>query len=257
MAMTKLQVANGVIDCAAGELVAADAILQKWLGSRSLKELLPDFDLSSLPTKVVAQKGLTRICPFDAEPSFATVEQVPLFGKDRNWLLFRIQLAVPAPDREEYRDVVTGLPDRRALEAHRTQWRSDAAGGGKVAHALLFLDLDNFKPVNDQLGHAIGDRVLAELAARWRKSLRSRDLIVRYGGDEFVVLLAGVRSLNDAQPILERLRRVTSDPIRIENHTLEMRASIGVALADDVTVPLEELLVVADRAMYAAKRSSP
>jgi diguanylate cyclase (GGDEF)-like protein len=96
--------------------------------------------------------------------------------------------------------------------------------------------------------------VLAILADRWRKSLRGRDLIVRYGGDEFVVLLAGVRSNADVQPIVDRLRATTVTPIVIDGHSLRVSVAIGVARAENAAVPLEELLDAADRAMYSAKR---
>ena len=166
----------------------------------------------------------------------------------------RIQLVSDSQSDDAYCDVVTGLPDRRALAVHRSRW--ERGGDGKLPHALLFLDLDNFKQINDALGHAIGDQVLGVLADRWRGSLRGRDLIVRYGGDEFVALLAGVRSPADAQPIVDRLRRVTMAPIQVGPHALEVSVAIGVALAQDAAQPLEELLIAADQAMYAAKRQN-
>jgi diguanylate cyclase (GGDEF)-like protein len=246
-------VGYGVLDANTGQLVTSDAVLKAWLGERSLGSLLPD--MSTLPHAQEFSER-TRICPRIGEPRFATIEVTPLSGENHNWRLLRIQLS-PAPALGgEYRDVVTDLPDRRALQLHRAQWQRESVNG-QVPHALLFMDLDNFKQVNDSLGHAIGDKVLAVLAERWRKSLRVRDVIVRYGGDEFVVLLAGVRSLQEAQPIVDRLARVTSELIQIENNMIEVSVAMGVALAEKLETPLEELLAAADKAMYAAKRRSP
>ena len=246
-------VGSGVVDASTGQLVASDAVLKAWLGERSLASLLPD--VSILPQ---SQEffGRTRICPRDTESTFATVEITPLSGENHNWRLLRIQLSPTPVLGGEYRDVVTDLPDRRALQLHRAQWQRESANG-QVPHALLFMDLDNFKQLNDSLGHVIGDKVLAVLAERWRKSLRGRDVIVRYGGDEFVVLLAGVRSLQEAQPIVDRLARVTSELIQIENSMIEVSATMGVAFAENLETPLDELLAAADKAMYAAKRRTP
>lgn len=152
----------------------------------------------------------------------------------------------------EFRDAVTCLPDRRALELQRVRWQRETPAK-QVPHALLFMDLDNFKKVNDSHGHATGDKVLAVLAKRWQKSLRGRDLIVRYGGDEFVVLLAGICSAKEVQPVIERLLSATAEPIDVDGRMLIVSATIGLALADDVMVSLDELLSAADHAMYAAK----
>ncbi len=239
-----------VLEAATGQLLASDTTFQNWLDERELLTLLPGLELA-LPEQPRSQT--TELCRLKGQPSVAHVEITPLTSGGQQWLLLRVQLSANTSSSSEYRDVVTNLPDRRALESHRGKWKRDAAGE-KVPHALLFLDLDNFKQINDDLGHATGDRVLTILAERWLKSLRGTDLIVRYGGDEFVVLLAGIRSEKDAKPIIERLVMVTSQPITLGDSLIEITASIGVALADDTAIPLEELLAAADQKMYAAKR---
>jgi diguanylate cyclase (GGDEF)-like protein len=233
-----------------GNLIATDEFFGGWLGVRTLVELLPELRLNDGAT------GCQRIqlCFAELESTLAEVEWRRLTGQGIASTLLRIDISGHQEVIPEYHDVVTGLPDRRALAAHRGNLlRSE---NGKLPHAVLFLDLENFKQVNDSYGHASGDQVLAIVAERWRKSLRSRDLIVRYGGDEFVVLVAGVHSRADVQPIVDRLRAVTNAPIQIDGHLLKIGVTIGVAIAEDVTTPLEVLLDTADRAMYASRRQT-
>lgn len=243
-------VANGIVDRSSGQIVAKDVVLATWLGDCSLSSLLPDLQLN---LAVGTNVEHTRLCCSGKEPEFATVEVTPLDGGSLNWSLLRIEVS-SFPAKQQH-DVVTDLPDRRALESHRARWRRESSQK-QFAHAVFFLDLDNFKQINDECGHMIGDQVLSVLAGRWKKSLRGKDLIVRYGGDEFVALVAGVRSVEEAQPIVDRLRRVTADPITIDGRSIEIGVTIGVALADSLEMALEELLAAADKAMYASKRSS-
>ncbi|MCA9230911.1 MAG: GGDEF domain-containing protein [Planctomycetales bacterium] len=118
-----------------------------------------------------------------------------------------------------------------------------------IPHAVLFIDLDEH-------GHAFGDRVLVALAARWQQCFRSEDLIARYGGDEFVVLLAEILNEQELQPIVARLTSTTSEPIIIDGVRLTVTAAIGVAMAGDTSVELNKPLAEADRDMYASKRKA-
>lgn len=233
-----------------GKLIAADVVCSGWLGPRTLVELLPEFEFGGDTV------GHQRIKLNSAVSGLivAEVEWRRLAGQGSSPVLLRIDISDHQESAPECLDAVTGLPDRRALAAHRMKLLR--AASGKLPHAVLFLDLDNFKQINDSHGHAIGDQVLGILADRWRKALRSRDLLVRYGGDEFVVLAARVRSQEDVQPIIDRLQAVTNVPIQIDNHLLKLSVTIGVALADDGTTPLEVLLEAADEAMYATKRKT-
>jgi diguanylate cyclase (GGDEF)-like protein/PAS domain S-box-containing protein len=151
-------------------------------------------------------------------------------------------------------DPLTGLANRRALE--RTL---DAAIGRAQARArcvaVLMLDLNGFKAVNDQHGHAAGDEALCEVARRLRRCVRERDLVARLGGDEFVVVLTDLGA-DAAVDTVERVRAALAEPIAVNHGTdVELRAAIGVAgfPADGTTVA--ELLSVADQGMYAAKAS--
>src|SRR5690606_7725406 len=147
-----------------------------------------------------------------------------------------------------YRDAVTGLPDRRAIAAWAATLQSNAGVTGRP-YAALFVDLDCFKQVNDRHSHAAGDAVLAELAARWMAAVRDRDLVVRYGGDEFVILLDNVADRVAAEPIVRRLGKVTQQPIDWAGTPIEVAATIGLAVSDGSAL-VEGLIAAADDDMY-------
>ena len=147
-------------------------------------------------------------------------------------------------------DPLTGVLNRRGFErdaAQRlTQSEDDATG------ALLFIDLNDFKGINDQFGHEVGDQLLKIAAARLKKSLRSCDIIGRPGGDEFVALVPDVDS-RIADKLAKRLTSSLEEPYNIGHQTLVCKASIGLALYPKNANTLTGLLREADQAMYRAK----
>ncbi len=144
-------------------------------------------------------------------------------------------------------DGLTELPNRTAL-VERLDELLERSGVGQVS--VLFIDLDNFKVVNDSLGHGIGDELLRRIAGRLRHVMRDTDCLARFGGDEFVVFVDGGV---DPAIVAERLRRAVQQPVMIDEHELVVTASIGFAVnsSDDLTA--DELLRDADAAMYRAK----
>lgn len=147
-------------------------------------------------------------------------------------------------------DALTGLPNRDAvLERLRVASRSPRRGGAETA--VLFLDIDRFKVLNDSVGHGAGDRLLVELAARLQHALRPGDLVARFGGDEFVMVCEGIGGVRAAYELAGRVLDVVRRPFSVAGTELVVTASVGIALADDR--PAEELLRDADTAMYAAK----
>ena len=152
-------------------------------------------------------------------------------------------------------DVLTGLANRRALERTLDAALARAGGRGRAV-ALLMLDLDGFKAVNDTHGHAAGDEALREVARRLRRSVRERDLVARLGGDEFVVVLTDLggraRAVEDS---VDRIREALSDPIVFRDASLRLGAAIGIATFPGDGATTADLLAHADRGMYAAKSS--
>jgi len=120
--------------------------------------------------------------------------------------------------------------------------------------AVLFIDLDDFKPINDSLGHAVGDRVLVEVARRLSRALRLGDTLARLGGDEFVVLLPSLENEEQAQGVAERLLALVARPYRVAGHELHLTSSIGIAIGDDELENPLTLIQQADMAMYKAKQ---
>ena len=151
-------------------------------------------------------------------------------------------------------DHLTGLPNRAALtdELDRAVSRHDRSAGGL---AVLFCDLDGFKPVNDRYGHADGDTVLREVASRLRSVVRDADFVARLGGDEFVVLCEGSGSSTDVvDDLASRLHQHVEQPFDLDGEVVDVGLSIGVAmLAPGASCPADRLLLLADQAMYDAK----
>jgi diguanylate cyclase (GGDEF)-like protein len=152
------------------------------------------------------------------------------------------------------RDALTGLPNRVVLRARLDEGVARAERNGDVM-ALLCLDLDRFKAVNDTLGHPAGDALLQAVAGRIRGLLQAGDTVARLGGDEFVVMQAGVRRREDAEALAQRLIRALSAPYSLSGVTAEIGVSIGVALAPRHGHDMEQLIACADEALYAAKRA--
>jgi diguanylate cyclase (GGDEF)-like protein/hemerythrin-like metal-binding protein/PAS domain S-box-containing protein len=149
-------------------------------------------------------------------------------------------------------DSLTGLPNRRLLSERLRMAISHATRQGSTL-AVCFLDLDGFKQVNDQFGHASGDEVLREVAQRLLGVVRSDDTVLRLGGDEFVLLLGNLKCQTDHQELCDRLLQAVAQPIVFENQPVHLSASIGITLFPHDDSDPEALIEHADQAMYHAK----
>jgi diguanylate cyclase (GGDEF)-like protein/PAS domain S-box-containing protein len=150
-------------------------------------------------------------------------------------------------------DILTNLPNR-VLLADRLSQVMLQCSRHKHSLAVVFLDLDGFKAVNDAHGHDIGDELLIALSVRMKVALREDDSLARIGGDEFIAVLADLVNVEDCQPILERLLLSASEPVTINGSVLNVSASIGVTLYPQDNVAAEQLIRHADQAMYKAKQ---
>ena len=151
-------------------------------------------------------------------------------------------------------DSLTNLPNRRFFLNQLDHVLKQQQRRPERLFALLFLDLDRFKVINDSLGHRAGDLVLIETANRITQCLREIDIVARLGGDEFVILLDELHDLNEAADCANRIHQALAAPIAIENHDVVINGSIGIILSDSVESDAEALLRGADIAMYQAKQ---
>lgn len=148
-------------------------------------------------------------------------------------------------------DALTGLPNRAQFN---TRLEALCAQPGNALHAVLFIDLDGFKPINDTLGHEAGDEALRIAAQRLRHDLAAGDFVARLGGDEFVTVCHNIASHDAAITIGKRLLSAISQPMTLLGKNCVMGASIGIALLSEQGCAASDILTAADHAMYAAKR---
>lgn len=151
-------------------------------------------------------------------------------------------------------DSLTGLPNRTLL-ADRMRMAIAQAARYSYRMALLFVDLDRFKLVNDSLGHEIGDKLLKAVAERMQSSVRESDTISRVGGDEFIILLSQIDTPEDAARVAQKIITALSQPYKIEEHELILTASVGISIYPDSAKDASSLMRNADASMYSAKEA--
>ncbi|MFM9434581.1 diguanylate cyclase (GGDEF)-like protein/PAS domain S-box-containing protein [Janthinobacterium sp. CG_23.3] len=153
-----------------------------------------------------------------------------------------------------YHDSLTGLPNR-ALLSDRLDRAMLAAQRQERRLAVMFIDLDRFKTINDSLGHMTGDSLLKEVASRLCRAVRVSDTVARLGGDEFVVLVPGIRSVDESSHVAEKIIDALAAPFPLDGHTLHITPSIGICVYPDDGADVDTLMRHADAAMYHAKAS--
>jgi diguanylate cyclase (GGDEF)-like protein len=208
--------------------------------------------LAEVAYSVSRQRALKQRVPA------ANIAELHALGEDFNTLLDELEAWQAHQKRENAsllhratHDALTGLPNRALFEARLGQ----AIQGDQERFALLYLDCDRFKQINDTLGHGVGDEVLIALARRVQHQLRPLDLVCRLGGDEFVILLAPIRDEHEVHEVMTRIQQGMSTPVVLsDGHHLGVGISIGAALYPEQGETAEALLQFADDAMYQAKR---
>lgn len=156
-------------------------------------------------------------------------------------------------DHQARHDKLTGLLNRANVLVEIENAVVHARESGTKA-AVLFLDLNKFKEINDTLGHEVGDAILKAAASRLLSSVRSADLVFRVGGDEFLVLINDVNSVSDIEPVITKILKAFSTPVMIHGEPVAISTSIGVAVAPDNSEDPEELVKMSDVAMYQSKQ---
>jgi len=151
-------------------------------------------------------------------------------------------------------DTLTGLPNRALMERRLQRLIKEGQKNNKFNYAMLYVNIDDFKEINDSLGHQMGDLSLIQTSRRLESCLRPADMIARTGGDEFTILLEDIDSPIDAIVSAKRILNELNAPFKLLNHQLQISASIGIALGDDRN-QAKELIHNSDIAMYAAKNS--
>ena len=151
-------------------------------------------------------------------------------------------------------DALTDLPNR-ALFSDRLQLELERAKRHGEQVGLIFLDLDNFKPINDHFGHAVGDRVLQTVAHRLKESIRASDTAGRIGGDEFIILLPSLSHANDAAALAEKIRLALRQPFAVDGFEMRISCSLGVAVFPEDGEDEVTLTKHADQALYRAKEN--
>ncbi len=151
-----------------------------------------------------------------------------------------------------YHDALTRLPNR-ALLLSRLRQAIAHTGRSKETLAVIFLDIDRFKAINDTLGHQAGDTLLQQIGRRLTETLRADDTVARAGGDEFLILVSGLRSAEDAGPVAEHVLAALSAPFVVSGQTLRVTGSVGLAICPRDAIEVENLIKYADTALYLAK----
>jgi diguanylate cyclase (GGDEF)-like protein/PAS domain S-box-containing protein len=215
---------------------------------------------------IIAQVERDRVSPYEVRALRKDGTVFPMEIEARNMVREGRKIRVAAlrdiTDRKQaeerilhmaQHDPLTDLPNR-VLFSDRLERAMALAGRNRARLALMFLDLDKFKPVNDTYGHAVGDLLLKEAAERMRNCLRASDTVGRIGGDEFVVLLPLISAPEDAILVAEKLRSALERPFELAGHHLQVSSSIGIAVYPDQGSDEIRLAHHADQAMYWAKQ---
>ncbi|RYF58153.1 MAG: diguanylate cyclase, partial [Comamonadaceae bacterium] len=201
----------------------------------------------------------------DGRPVWVSISGEPIFDGEGRFAGYRgvarniteRKLAEAQIERLAFYDELTGLPNRRLLMDRLGLAVNTCAREGTHG-ALLFLDLDNFKGVNDTMGHDWGDQLLVQVGGRIHASVRATDTVARLGGDEFVVVVHGLAAdmqagAAEAEAVARKVLAALNQPYLVQGSEVHSTPSIGIALFRDVQLPVQELLKRADLAMYQAK----
>jgi diguanylate cyclase (GGDEF)-like protein len=280
-----------LIDADSGEIRPLNAAAARWLpphqnGAQhcNVAQLLPELKLSKLPECItgfhlcraidphteIRPEVILHIYPLQPVVTSAHApeknDRPGLFGNNRHLMLLGLRPVNNASDpnatihdavHDAFHDALTRLPNRRLFH-RRLERIIDRASRANYLFAVLFVDLDRFKSVNDRFGHTLGDKLLISASHRLLEAVRPQDMVARRDGDEFTILLDDLNQPQDALGVAQRIIDYLQLPLVVdegerEATTVEIGASIGIAIGVDGALTAEELIAKADAAMYHAK----
>ncbi len=237
-------------------LLALLALIVGGISGRLLQRKIsrPIFELAQAMDEVTVNQN------FAVRVSESGTDEIVQLGRGFNAMLSELERRDAAKRNAEaklqfqaFNDALTGLPNRRLFSDRLTQVLATALRESQIL-ALLYVDLDGFKLVNDSLGHSIGDTLLVQVATRLQARVRRSDTLARLGGDEFTVILGNLHKKEDAAVVARDLLDGLAAPFLIEGHQLTIGASIGISIFPEDAQDAADLMQQADSAMYAAKR---
>lgn len=208
-------------------------------------------NFTDVEIQFINQDGKLIVCLFDAQPIHENGKMIGAFGQfrdisDRHFLQEKYNYLA-------YHDDLTGLPNRRFIHEEMDQIIEEINAGNKRALALLSIDLDRFKVINDNFSHLSGDSLLKKVSERISNCLGKNDVLARTGGDEFILLLKDFESSDYVTKMAEAVLQAFDALFIIDQHELHTTASVGIALYPDYPITMEKLMIFADNAMYEAK----
>lgn len=201
--------------------------------------------------KFTNENGNTVVCLFDAQPIYEDDKMIGAFGQFRE--ITDRYLMEEKYNYLAYHDDLTSLPNRRYIQKEIEALIQSINSGNETKLAILFLDLDRFKVINDTFGHSNGDVLLSEVTKRLKGCLGEKDQLARMGGDEFIFLLEDFEDEHYVIEIAERVLEQFIHPFTVNSNDFHTTVSIGIAIYPNHTISLEEFMVYADNAMYKAK----
>jgi diguanylate cyclase len=241
------QVQSKVTECA-GELSSVNTkIKEEIIHPSPAERVRPSLE------RIEKVEDKVQECAADLLAVNKTLENEIAERKHLEHMLAHTQIAEDEARRSALHDLLTGLPNRSLFNDRLEHALADAKRNA-LRLAVMFIDLDNFKQINDSLGHHTGDRMLRMVAERLEASVRANDTVSRYGGDEFVYLCMGIEKEIDVANIAHKLSDTISAAYEINGTQLAVRLSIGIALYPNDGEAAEVLLKNADAAMYKAKQ---
>jgi len=247
-------------------LILLDYMMPEYDGIQVLEALKSNVDLRDIPVIMITADEQRSLMSMAFDKGVSDYVNKPLQKHEfraRVQSVLRNQALVEELRRESQFDSLTGLLNRTSLVSH-LQRAADRCRCDQGMFAVMFVDFDQFKLINDSLGHVMGDRVLHLASRRLRQSLRKTDIVsesgsapvvARLGGDEFVVMLDSISSKEDVDAVAERVLARLLEPYELDHRTLYLNASIGVVIGDSQYESADDILRDADIAMYAAKES--